>query len=150
MSQIESLMQSLSLPQREAVAIVKLSLDCFNSMDGSGLFTGVSRYNVLAQRLPLAAVQARDMHGFWAGLLRKMHWPVPPKKADQKIIDALIVESPRETLKVLATEAVSIITLARVLHDQDKKTRKELQAEFYGSSEKLYPEFDDSLEGLQP
>lgn len=128
------------------MAIVKLSLDCFNSMDGCGMFTGVTRYNSLAQRLPLAAVQARDMHGFWAGLLRKMQWPVPPKKADPKIVEALTVEDARMTLKALATETVSIITLARMLHDQDKKTRRELQDEFLASQAE--PDFNDSLEGI--
>lgn len=118
-------------------------------MDGCGLFTGVTRYNSLAQRLPLAAVQARDMHGFWAGLLRKMQWPVPPKKADAAIIEALSVEDARQTLKALATEAVSIITLARALHDKDKKTRRELQEEFFATaSENQVPDFNDSLEGI--
>ena len=122
-------------------------MDCFNSADGTGLFAGVSRYNVLAQRVPLAAIQAQDMHAFWAGLLRKMQWSVPPKRADASIIDALTVEDDRKTLKVLATETVSIITLARALHDKDKKTRKELQSEFYEKANQE-PEFDDSLEGI--
>lgn len=145
---VEKLLMTLSQPQRDAVQIVKLSLDCFNSMDGCGLFTGVTRYNSLAQRMPLAAVQARDVHGFWAGLLRKMQWPVPPKKADPKIIEALSVEDARQTLKVLATEAVSIITLARALHDQDKKTRRELQEELYASKTEPDLPFNDSLEGI--
>lgn len=115
-------------------------------MDGSGLFTGVTRYNSLAQRLPLAAVQARDMHSFWAGLLRKMQWPVPPKKADHRIVEALCVSDARLTLKALTTEAVSIITLARMLHDQDKKTRRELQEEFLAGQAE--PDFNDSLEGI--
>lgn len=110
------------------------------------MFTGVTRYNSLAQRLPLAAVQARDIHGFWAGLLRKMQWPVPPKRADAAIIDALSVGDARQTLKTLATEAVSIITLARALHDQDKKTRRELQEEFFAWQAE--PDFNDSLEGI--
>lgn len=110
------------------------------------MFTGVTRYNSLAQRLPLAAVQARDMHSFWAGLLRKMQWPVPPKKADQRIVETLCVSDARLTLKALATEAVSIITLARMLHDQDKKTRRELQEEFLAGQNE--PDFNDSIEGI--
>ncbi len=49
------------------MSLVKLSLDCFNSADGTGLFAGVARYNVLEQRLPLAAIKARDMFGMEQG-----------------------------------------------------------------------------------
>lgn len=124
MSKINDMINNLSQPQRNAIALVKLSLDCFNSAEGSGMFTGVTRYNSLAQRMPLAAIQARDIHGFWSGLLRKMQWGVPPKSMDARIIECLDIADQWETLKVLATEAVSIITLARALHDQDKKERK--------------------------
>lgn len=125
---------------------MKISLDCFNSKDGAGLFTGVERYNVLAGRLPLAAVQARDMHGFWANLMRKMRWEMPPKAADQKIAQALLVDNPAATIKALATEAVSIITIARMLHDADKETRRAIHAGLTGAEAPA--DFNDSLEGI--
>lgn len=78
-----------------------------------------------------------------------MQWAVPPKRADASIIEALSVEDSRQTLKALATETVSIITLARALHDQDKKTRRELQEEFFAAApETQKPDFNDSLEGI--
>lgn len=87
------------------------------------MFAGVERYNVLAARVSLVAVQSRDMHGFWAKLLSKMRWPLPPKKADAKIVKALNVADPAGTLRALATETISIVTIARMLHDQDKSAR---------------------------
>lgn len=122
---------------------MKLSLDCFNSADGTGLFAGVARYNVLEQRLPLAALKARDMFGMWAALLRIMQWPVPPKAADQRIVEALTVSDTRQTLRCLATEAQAVVSIARMLHDADKATRKALRVEAT-----LDPFFEDSLENI--
>lgn len=131
------------------MSLVKLSLDCFNSADGTGLFAGVARYNVLEQRLPLAAIKARDMFGMWAGLLRIMQWPVPPKSADQRIAEALLVSDPPQTLRSLATEAQAIVSIARMLHDADKAARKALRAELNAEIHApLDPEFNDSLEGI--
>lgn len=87
------------------------------------MFAGVERYNILAARVSLVAVQSRDMHGFWAKLLSKMRWPLPPKKADSKIVKALSVADTAATLRALATETISIVTIARMLHDQDKSAR---------------------------
>ncbi len=114
-------------------------------MDGAGLFTGVARYNVLEQRLPLAALKSRNMFGMWAALLRIMQWPVPPKKLDQDIIESLNVSDPAQTLRVLATEAQAIISIARMLHDDDKAAKKALLPE---PENNLGPEFNGSLEDI--
>lgn len=129
MASVNDLVESLSVPQKSAIAIVKLALDCFNGADGTGLFKGVERYNVLAGRVEICAVQADSLPRFWALLLRRMQWPVPPKGADQAIVDALCVEAPDDVLRAMATETASIITLARMLHDVDKKSRKEMRKE---------------------
>lgn len=128
---------------------MKISLDCFNSADGVGLFTGVARYNVLEQRLPLAAIKARDMFGLWSSLLRMMRWPVPPKAADAKIAEALLVSDPAKVIRTLASEAQAVVSMARMLHDADKNSRKALRAEIYAAKAELEaPDFDDSLEGI--
>lgn len=142
---VQQLIDNLSQPQKDAIHLVKLSLNCFNSMDGAGLFTGVARYNVLEQRLPLAALKSRNMFGMWAALLRIMQWPVPPKKLDQDIIESLNVSDPAQTLRVLATEAQAIISIARMLHDDDKAAKKALLPE---PENNLGPEFNGSLEDI--
>lgn len=125
-NQLLDLLASLSPPQRSAIALLQLSLDCFNSYDGTGLFSGPGRYGVLAGRTEICAVQADNLPRFWALLLRRMQWPVPPKAADQRIVEALSTPNPGDVLRVLATETVSCITLARMLHDADKAVRKAL------------------------
>lgn len=124
---LEELLSTLSPEQRAAVSITKLSIDCFNSADGTGLFKGVERYGVLGARIQIAAVQADNLTRFWALLLRRMNWPVPPKAADARIVACLSAHDGPAVLRVLAMEAASVITLARMAHDADKSTRRALR-----------------------
>jgi hypothetical protein len=124
---LQDLILTLSKAQQSAIQLVKLSLDCYNSADGCGMFAGVERYNVLAGRVEISAVQARDLPQFWALLLRRMQWPVPPAYADSRILSAISADDARDVLRVLSTETASIITLARMLHDKDKTARRELR-----------------------
>lgn len=93
------------------------------------MFSGVERYNVLAGRVEISAVQADSLPRFWALLLKRMQWPVPPKSADARILSAISAPDARDVLRALAAETASIITLARMAHDQDKATRKALRAD---------------------
>lgn len=137
----KTLVANLTPPQQAAINILKLSLDCFNSADGTGLFSGAERYSILASRTEICAVQADSLPRFWALLLRRMQWPVPPKSADARILDAISAPNAHEVLRVLATETASVITLARMLHDADKATRRAMRAP--GE-----PDFDDNPEEL--
>ena len=127
-SQLQDLLQTLSPPQQAAINLVHLSLDCFNSADGTGFFTGVDRYAALAGRVEICAVQADSLPRFWALLLKRMRWPVPPKAADARVLAAIAAPDGRDVLRALATETASIITLARMVHDQDKAARRAIQA----------------------
>lgn len=125
---LRDLLSTLSKPQQAAVQIIKTSLDCFNSAEGTGLFSGAERYNALTGRVEICAVQADSLPRFWALLLRRMQWPVPPKAADAAILSAISAPDGHDVLRVLATETASVITLARMAHDQDKAGRKALRA----------------------
>lgn len=127
-NQLQDLLLTLSHPQQAAIALIKLSLDCFNSADGTGLFAGVERYSALTGRVEICAIQADSLPRFWALLLRRMRWPVPPKFFDQRIVDVISAHDSSDILRALATETASIITLARMAHDQDKATRREDKA----------------------
>lgn len=119
-NELQSLIEQLDPPQKAAINLIKLSLDCFNGKDGTGLFSGVERYNVLAARVEVSAVQADSLTRFWALLLKRMMWPVPPKSADARILECISAPDARGVLRALAVETASIITLARMLHDQEK------------------------------
>ena len=126
---LQDLLSTLSPPQQAAINLIRLSLDCFNGADGTGMFTGVERYNVLAGRVEISAVQADSLPRFWALLLRRMQWPVPPKSADQRILAAIAAPDARDVLRALATDTAAIITLARMWHDQDKGARKAVRGD---------------------
>lgn len=100
----------------------------------------MARYQALAGRVEIVAVQADNLPRFWALLLRRMLWPVPPKYADERIVEALSSPNSSEILRVLATETASCITLARMLHDQDKEARKADKAAYYREVEDLEKE----------
>lgn len=91
------------------------------------MFSGVERYNVLAGRVEISAVQADSLPRFWALLLKRMQWPVPPKAADARILAAISAPDGRDVLRALATETASVITLARMWHDQDKQARRAIR-----------------------
>lgn len=122
--QLGQLVRQLPLHQQHAIGLLSLSLDCFNSRDGTGLFTGPGRYGVLADRVTLCGTQATTLLAFWALLLRKMQWSVPPKKADEQIILLMQAEMPAAVLRSLATEAVSLVSLARMVHDAHKAAKR--------------------------
>ena len=110
----------MSQSEREAVQIVRTALDCFNSKDGSGLFTGVERYAVLTARTGIAAVQSVSLSQFWANLLRRMMWGVPPRKFDGQITECLTCEVPHEVIRILAMRTSAIVMLARMVHTEEK------------------------------
>ena len=120
--------------------LIQLSLDCFNSVDGTGLFTGTTRYPALAGRVELCAVQARNIPEFWAALLRKMRWPVPPRQYDSRIAELFLADDQPQVLRCLATESVSIVTIARMLHSAEKPRRTDQPIDT--------TDFNDSLEGI--
>ena len=126
-NELQQLLDQLPREQIDAIAITKLALDCFNSADGAGLFTGIERYGVLGARMQLCAVQANSLTSYWALLLRRMGWGVPPKSADQALVQCLSAPNGRDVLRVLAGETASIVTLARMAHDQDKQARRALR-----------------------
>lgn len=127
-TQVQQLMKSLPKHQQDAIKIIKLALDCYNSVSGSGLFAGMERYNVLHARTEIAAVQSQSLFDFWSILQKRMCWTLPSKASDALVVDVLTGKDDRAVLSTLVKDTVSIITIARLLHDSDKKTRKELKA----------------------
>lgn len=126
------ILETLSEPERKAVALMKTTIDCFNSREGIGLFSGPARYNVLEERTMLCAVQARSLTEFWGILLRKMRWSTPPKRMDEEILSQLSLpeKDGLAVLRVVATQTASVVMLARYWHDETKKERREIEAEW--------------------
>lgn len=123
-SKAVALCDSLPQHQQDAIALIKLTLDCYNSYDGSGLFVGMHRYKVLQERLKISALSSQTLFDFWSNLLRRMMWTLPPKSADSLITHALTAKDDRLVLKSICDDTPSLITIARLLHDEDKQTKK--------------------------
>lgn len=126
-SPVMLLLDGLPLHQQDAIKVIKLALDCYNSLEGSGFFKGMERYNVLQARAEIAAVQSQSLFDFWSNLQRRMHWTLPPKRADLLVVSALTGKDDGAVLATLQKDIVSIITIARLLHDNDKAARKALR-----------------------
>lgn len=121
---METLLNTLTPPQQKAIRLLRIVLNAYNTQDGVGLFAGISRYSTLTERLKLVATQSRDLPSFWSNLLRKMQWPIPPKRLDSELLTVLHEADPLAVLRVLAMETAYCVMLARHLHDGDKKVRK--------------------------
>ena len=148
---MQDLLNTLTPAQRHAIDILKTVMDCYNTRDGIGLFSGLSRYHYLQTRCEIAAVQSRDLIGFWSALRRKLQLPIPPKKADAVISKLWQHEHPPEVLRCLATESAECVMIARMLHDGDKSERKKLWQETLEAEQAFATqtdEFNDSLEEI--
>jgi hypothetical protein len=111
--------------QQRAVSIIQTFIDTYNSKDGTGLFSGVARYQYLEDRTKIAAVQSRTLLDFWSNLRQKLACPIPNKGDDYGITKMwmLPANEQHETINNLATRAAEIIMIARSLADHDKADR---------------------------
>jgi hypothetical protein len=149
---MNELLESITPAQGHAVKIIRVFLAVYNAGDGTGLFSGISRYNMLESRLALAGARSTDLLGFWAVLRRSLRLDLPPKKADEVISALWTHPDPRGVLRCLATEAAEVIMIARMLHDQDKTEKKALWTEQNDApteNDNSQPPFNDSLERIQ-
>ena len=128
--------------------LVKTAIDCFNSRDGIGRFSGPARYNQLESVSMLCAVQARSLTEFWGILCRKMLWPTPPKRMDAEVIGQLTA-TPKDgldVLRIIATQPASVVMLARYWHDETKTERRELEAEWRAIDEDMSSKAEETLD----
>ena len=128
MNEIEELLGTLTEAQRQAVSMLKVFIDCYNSRDGAGLFAGVSRYSALEGRCALAAARATGLLEFWALLRRSLRLDIPARSADELITPLWQSYPPQPVLRCLAMESAEIIMIARMLCNVDKEAYLEAKA----------------------
>ncbi|HZP39851.1 MAG TPA: hypothetical protein VFE48_25545 [Methylomirabilota bacterium] len=124
MDALETLMRTLAPAETKAVDLLRFCLETYNTKDGTGLFTGPARYAVLQERAALAAVQARSLRQWWAILLRRLRWPIPPSATDETLLALLTDPDDAAVLRVLALDTASVLTLARYQHTTDRTARR--------------------------
>lgn len=123
------------------MTLYKTLLDCFNTGRGVGLMSGITRHTRLEGRVKMAAqrelLPGGTLRRFYGVLCESMSWSGTPVVVTRKIEAALTlpegVES-RDVLRVLATYPQSVVTIARLEHDDERKKKKkeheELEAEW--------------------
>ena len=121
---MNDLLEMLEEDQKKSVLILYQFINCYNSLDGSGLFSGIDRYSYLESRAKIAALQNTTLMAFWGTLREKLNCPIQPKKFDNEISEIWRTKDPHKVLKILATQTSECITLARMLHDDEKKKKK--------------------------
>lgn len=122
---INKTMEKLSQGEQLAVKFIRTALDIYNSKDGTGLFTGTERYQVLTARVEIAAIQARSQFELWSLLLKRLQWPPPASIHDIDVLELLQDDHAGELPSVLAKNAAATVMLARYWHTEAKKARKE-------------------------
>ena len=113
--------EELKHHERRAIALVGLMIKMHGGTDGDGLFAGVSRYEILHDRLTLAAEISRSVAEWWDRASKSLNWRVGPMRYDDMIL-ALTkpAADDHDTLRAIAERGQSIIMIAR------QKVRREI------------------------
>jgi hypothetical protein len=125
---MDDLLATLQGHEQHAVKLLKLTLDEYNSPDGTGLFSGAARYAVLEARVSLTAMQAHTLISWWSLLCRKLLWPLPSVAIDGKLLDLLQVKpaadyTAMDVLRCLAYQTAGVVMVARHWHTTEKAAR---------------------------
>lgn len=116
----------LSAEQQHAVLIIKQFIDCYNSVDGTGLFSGKERYFYLESRIKIAATQAKTIMNFWSILREKLQCPIPARRFYDDIVKLWSFDNQVNILRAIIIQASEFIMLARLLCDEEKGSKLEL------------------------
>lgn len=119
-----SITDGLTAHEKTAVALLEAALDIYNTYDGTGLFSGMDRYARLTKRVEISAIKSLTIHHFWADLCRSMCWPIHYQKYDAYLLELFEAPNSVQILRAFATEAVSLVMIARSLHAKTRAQRK--------------------------
>lgn len=124
---VAELLDRFSLAEFAATAFVRLFLDVYNSGEGTGQFSGMTRYEMLDRRIDVGAATASSLHGLWANLLDKLSLPVSPARHDEVL--GLFFSLPPtvqyQVLIALASNHASLVAVARLWHTANKGQSEE-------------------------
>lgn len=129
-----AIVDDLTLAERRAVALIGLAIRLHGGRAGDGMFTGVTRYAVLEQRLRLAAERSRTVRQCWDTLCKSLQWSLAAIRWDEPAL-ALIAPAvdDHDVLRALADRSQSCVMIARYLlrhPHSDPKAPEESRAEW--------------------
>lgn len=120
---VADLTSRFTLVEFVACAYVRLAIDIYNGYDGSGLFTGMERYQMLDNRLETSAVKAGSLRGLWDYLTAELNLGIHPERYDEPLA-AFFALPPSLQFQVLATlsdQHKTMVSVARLWHTKNKR-----------------------------
>lgn len=119
---VAEIVRDLSFPEFAGVVLARLFMDMYNSMDGSGLFEGMQRYDRLETRLRQAAIPSVSLRAWWDRMCRALNVGIHAGSYDVALFDLLSLPggTQQQVLRVLVADYRSIIAIARLWHTTAK------------------------------
>jgi hypothetical protein len=125
---IDQLLETLHSHEKNAIQVIKIFIEVYtpmNSGEGDGLFSGMERYQMLAERLPQAAVSSQNLFIFWSQLRRKMKVGLPPQKTTEKLLQIWVLPDQLAILNSIVNQGNELMQIALALYREEVKSRKE-------------------------
>ncbi len=110
-----------------AVTLTRLFLDLYNSLDGSGLFEGMERYERLETRMRLAAIVAPSLRAYWGRLCDSLQVGIHGGDHDAALFGLLSLPrgTQQEVLRVVSEQYRSVVAVARLWHTTAKRASED-------------------------
>lgn len=127
---IADLLQPLKFSEYVACTLVCILIDLYNSLEGTGLFSGMNRYAMLETRIHSASVRASNLARFWSLVTRDLQLPIQSVANDELVIQFYRLPAPLQesVITVLTEQYRAIVTIARVWSAQAKLGNPEYAA----------------------
>lgn len=119
---IAAILEGVSFPEFVAVCLTRTFMDVYNSQEGTGLFSGMERYDRLETRLRTAAIPSPTLREWWNRMCRNLDVPIHGQAHDVALFDLLSVPlgTQQQVLKRLAADYRSVVSIARLWHTTAK------------------------------
>lgn len=127
------LLRDLPAAEFVGVAMVRLFCGLYGGGDGTGLFAGTGRYEMLETRLRSAAVRAVSLRALWNRITHDLQCPIAPADADPALLELFALPGALQSavLRACVREYRSLVMLARYWHGE-AKAQSEAYAEKAG------------------
>ncbi|MBU6362526.1 MAG: hypothetical protein KGS46_21145, partial [Chloroflexi bacterium] len=114
-NEIVELLNGMTKAEFVAVAFAKTIIKIYNSMDGTGLFSGIGRYQMLESRLRYAAIRSNSMRKLWATICADLQFPVHPSTYDEIVLAfyALPTSTQQAVIAAIVSQYRAIVAIAR-------------------------------------
>lgn len=119
---MKQIFETLSFCEFVAVCMIKLLIDMYNSKDGTGLFAGMKRYQMLETRLANAGTRATSTLAMWNKLCQSLNLPVGAIKYDNALLEFLKIPAHIQSriCSVCAARARVVVTIARAWYTYER------------------------------